>query len=257
MVQGNGQGLQTMNPYQHAHRVTSLVHERLLEWARDLLIEAGVESIRVYGRLVDHEGAGSHLVMLPYQMGPWPKMIESSAPFSMLGSLAAKDRQGAVPEIWRMLGELVTEGLMTCYPLSKPKGNRPQLPLPLARLDQLPEPLARWYREQGESEGANSWMVMRGTTPHGRIPSFTWRPPITLRTRYLCIGGDDPVDASDPRSAMVPAGLPALSVITLGVQFERGMVVEMPAHNLPDEMVSYIIAMGEAIGGEKGDLVLA
>ena len=105
MVQGIGQGLHTMNPYQHAHRVTSLVHEQLLEWARDLLIQAGVESIRVYGRMVDHEGAGSHLVMLPYQMGPWPKMIESSSPFSKLGNMASKDRQAGVPDIWRILGQ--------------------------------------------------------------------------------------------------------------------------------------------------------
>jgi hypothetical protein len=251
MVQGIGQGLQTMNPYQHTHRVTSLVHETLLQWARDLLLHAGVESIRVYGRMIEHQGAGSHLVMLPYQMGPWPKMIESSSPFSMLGSLASKDRQAAVPEIWKILGTEITHGLMQSYPLSKPKGNRPQIPLPLAPLSRLPAPLRRWYEDQGENESALSWMVGRGNNSYGRIPSFTWQPPITLRTRYLCIGGDDPVDAADPQSAQVPAGLPALSVITLGVQRERAIIVEMPAYSLQPEMVSYIVALAESIGGEE------
>ena len=246
-----------MNPYQHTHRVTSLVHERLLEWARDLLIQAGVESIRVYGRMVEHEGAGSHLIMLPYQMGPWPKMIESSSPFSMLGSAAGSDRQGAIPELWRLLGIELTDTLMKNYPLSKPRGNRPQVPLPLAPLSLLPKPLAAWYEEQGESDGAESWMVSRGSNSFGRIPSFTWTPAITLRTRYLCIGGDDPIDASDPRSALVPAGLPALSVITLGVQTDRSLIVEMPAHDLPVSMVTFIEAMADSVGGEQRERMRA
>lgn len=215
------------------------------------MIKAGVESIRVYGRMVDHEGAGSHLVMLPYQMGPWPKMIESAAPFSLLGNMASKDRQAEVPDIWRLLGQEITSAMMKSYPLSKPRGNRPQVPLPLAPLSMMPQPLAAWYEEQGEIEGANSWMVGRGSTPHGRIPSFTWRPAITLRTRYLCMGGDEPVDAADPRSAMVPAGLPAVSVVTLGIQLDRYLVVEMPAYDVPPEMVSYIIALAESVGGEE------
>ena len=72
IVQASGQGLHHMNPYQHTHRVTSLVHERLLEWARDLMIQAGVESIRVYGRMVDHEGAGSHWSCCRIKWDPGP-----------------------------------------------------------------------------------------------------------------------------------------------------------------------------------------
>jgi len=201
--------------------------------------------------MVEHQGAGSHLVMLPYQMGPWPKMIESSSPFNMLGSLASKDRQAAIPQIWKILGTEITHGLVATYPMSKAKGTRPSVPLPLAPLDRFPAPLQRWYEQQGENETTLSWMVKRGSTSYGRIPSFTWQPPITLRTRYLCIGGDDPVDASDPQSAQVPAGLPALSVITLGVQRERSIIVEMPAYDLQPEMVSFIVALAESMGGEE------
>ena len=113
----------------------------------------------------------------------------------------------------------------------------------------MPEPLAIGIESKAKAR-CRSWMVSRGSNQYGRIPSFTWRPAITLRTRYLCMGGDEPVDAADPRSTMVPAGLPAVSVVTLGIQMDRYLVVEMPAYDVPPEMVSYIIALAESVGGE-------
>ena len=74
-------------------------------------------------------------------------MIESAAPFSLLGNMAGKDRQAEVPDIWRLLGQEITSAMMKSYPLSKPRGNRPQVPLPGLEYDAPAS--GGWYEEQG------------------------------------------------------------------------------------------------------------
>lgn len=243
-----------MNPYQHTHVSMQRIHERLMHWVRDLLLQAGVESVRVYSRFMDEQTAGPHLVLLPYRLEPYPKNVESEPDIALLGT--AVDRNGVVPEGWVRLGELMTQCLDACYPRMPARGSHPARMRPLAPLDELPKPLRAWYKEQGDDGTAESWLVSHNGKPHGRLPSLSWRRPLTLRSSYLVMASDASVQARSADAAMVSFVVPALSVVCLGMQLERTLRVRLPPIGADMSLVRLAALLGKSTGGELGEEIM-
>jgi len=83
-----------------------------------------------------------------------------------------------------------------------------------------------------------------------------YRPPLSIRAHYLVLGGDAPTAGVEDESVQVPSGLPALAVITLGIQYDRVVTVRMPPIALEPDMDGWIHAMGASVGGELGETII-
>ncbi len=221
-----------MNPFAHTHTVMRLVHGSLVHWARDLLLEAGVEGVGVHARFQDERTAGDHIVVLPYRMGPWPKLVEQDRPINLL---ARSGDSGGVPSLWSTLGRQLRDGIDACYDIG---AGRPRM-LPAVPIDTLPEPLAEWYRSQDPSSD-DRWCVKRGRKLFGRLPTLMWTRPLTIRTYYLILASDAAARRGDPAETF---SIPALAVITLGLQLRRSLNVSLPSVAVDPKLAGFVHAM--------------
>jgi hypothetical protein len=229
-----------MNPFAHAHTVMRLVHGSLVHWARDLLLEAGVEGVGVHARFQDERTAGDHIVVMPYRMSPWPKLVEQDRPINLLAN-GARSRT-SVPGLWGTLGSLIRSGVDTCYDIG---AGRPRM-LPAVPLDSLPAPLADWYRAQ-DPDGESRWLVEKGGGAFGRLPTLMWNRPLNVRTYYLILASDAAARRGDPAETF---SVPALAVITLGLQLRRTLRVPLPPVAVDPALPGFLRALAASTEGE-------
>ncbi len=240
-----------MNEFSHTLEVTRLVHARLLEWVREILIRAGMDSVQVKGRFSEEDAAGPTMTVFPYQMGAWPKMVETSADILLFGR-RAPDEEGVVPPAWVSVAQLLTECMLDVYPVDKARGSRPARVRPVTPLKDLPDPLRQWYEAQGDNGTTDNWTVVgRRDTVSGRLPSLSWRRPLMIRQLYLVLAND--TDAPSGLHAGLPFGLSALAVVLLGIQTEKTLAVQVPPIPCPPGLLDYIDAMAQAVGDERGE----
>lgn len=239
-----------MNIYKHTLETTRLCHLRMLEWVREVLIRAGMDSVQVKGRFSEEDAAGPTVTVFPYQMGAWPKMVETSADIPMFG--VPPDSEGIVPKGWSRVASLLTECMVDVFPVDKARGSRPARVRPVVPLKDLPTPLADWYREQGDDGSTKAWCVTgRRDTLSGRLPSMAWRRPLNIRQLFLVLAND--TDEPSAMHAGLPFGLSALSVILLGIQMEKTLAVQVPAVPAGDPLLRFIDAMAASIDDERGE----
>lgn len=224
-----------------------LVHGRLIHWTQDLLLEAGVEGVGVYPRFQDERTSGDHVVVMPYRMSPWPKLVETDRPINLLAR--STEPPSGVPRFWSSLGRLLRQGVDQCYEMGAAGGRM----LPAVPLEGLPAPLARWYRDGGTT-GPHLWRLDKDGGEYGRIPTLLWSRPLTIRTYYLILASDA---ASRSGDALDTFAVPALAVVTLGLQLRRSLSVSMPAVESGDDLEGFARAMAEACGGELGEQLMA
>lgn len=239
-----------MNIYEHTLETTRLVHLRLLEWVRELLIRAGMDSVQVKGRFSSEDAAGPTMTVFPYQMGAWPKMVETGSDIPMLGGPG--DSEGIVPAGWKRAADLITRSMVEVFPVDRARGSRPARVRPIVPLGDLPTPLADWYRAQGDNGSAQSWCVTgRRDTLSGRLPSMAWRRPLNVRHLYLVLAND--TDEPSGLHAGMPFGLSALSVVLLGIQMERTLAVRVPAVPAGEPLLTFIDALAASMDGERAE----
>ncbi len=239
-----------MNPYQHTHVAMQRIHERLILWVRDLMLQSGVESVQVFGRFRDEQSAGPHLVLMPYALAPWPKNVETEADLSLMGGGTG---DGVVPDAWMRLGELLVECLGQCFPVIPGRGTQPDRMKPIAPLKDLPPPLRAWYKERGETEDVGSWVVTLDGVPCGRMPSLRWRRPLTLRASYLVMASEGSVKANSSAASSVSFAIPALSVVSLGIHLERTINVDLPPVGADPALLRMALLLAKSVKGEAGE----
>lgn len=200
-----------MNDYQRASQVMREVHVALLSWAGGLLSSADL-SLSVGDRL----DQAPDVLLLPTELGPWPRMVESNPDISLLNSA---ERAPMVPPLWIELGALVAESLQQW-----PRGKSPLWPI-----DEMPAPLSAWYA------GQPAWRVEQEQRSFGRPPALAWRRPLLVQTNYLALASADP--------------LPALGVLTLGLQKDPVLRVQIPPFELPPGLATWLTAIAQARGG--------
>jgi hypothetical protein len=232
-----------LNPFAHTRAVMRLVHGQLVHWTRDLLLDAGVEGAGVFPSFQDERTAGDHLVVMAYKMGPWPKLVESDRPVNLV--VRTEDRSAGVPRLWAAMGQSLRAAVDQLFdPLGAPGGRA----LPAVPLAQMPPPLAAWYAAQPEDPEAG-WTLRSGDALFGRLPSLVWNRPLTVRTYYLIMASDAAARAGDPLDSFA---VPALGVITVGLQLRRSFDVTLPAMDPGPELAGYLGAISAAVGGDLG-----
>ena len=205
------------NPYQDTRETMDAVHASMKQWARRILDRAGAEDVGV--ETVFPEGdSPATLVVLPYRLTLWPKLVENASSISLLGANPRVAAQHGVPSAWTLLAGQTTAILRDVFPRAKNKSGV-EVVLPNAPLSQLPKPIADWYDAQPE-DGDPAWTVSRGGDKAARLPTLGWMPGIKLRVHYLAqmAGGAPELTGA--------AGL--VSALTVGLHLDRSVEVERP-----------------------------
>jgi hypothetical protein len=239
-----------MNVYRHVAQVTREVHDGLMKWSRRVLMDAGYETVEVYGQFPPKGTVSSHIVLFPYRVGPEPKMMENATGVSLLRNTERNaERALFVPESWLELGAAIGASLQPLYPDARPPTGRapiPRDPNPYPSVGSLPEALRRWYEAAPPSDDGEGWVIRDGSWAFARPPSLWWRPGITISARYIAVANEPGRGTEERTSASPPIALSALSVLAAGVQLERTLEVPLPPLPFPDELVSYTTAMAES-----------
>jgi hypothetical protein len=232
----------------HTSKVTGLVHDELIAWTSGLMRDSGLESVDVYGRFPPEGTVRSHLVLFPYRVGPEPKNLENSRGASiMTRDPFPSDRTHRVPEPWRELGRHLVDAMELLFPeagqLDTP--SRPNV-MPFPLVDDLPGPLAEWYRSQSP-EDPDPFVVEDEGEAYARPPSLSWRPGVSLWAHYIAVAGDAGRGVSDRTSDAPPLSLAALAVLTVGIQTSRVLTVELPPMPFDPMLNDYLVAMKESL----------
>lgn len=233
---------------EHAGRVTNLVHDELIRWVSGLLKDARLESVDVWGRFPPEGTVRSHLVLFPYRVGPEPKNSENARGASiMTPDPFPSDKVGKVPTPWRNAGQQLYEAVNVLFPdagrLDTP--SRPNI-VPFPRLSDLPAPLRSWYGDQPRDLDETFVLEDAGEL-FARPPALHWRPGISVWAHYLAVAGDPGRGVSDRTSDAPPLSLAALSVLTVGIQLQRQLMVELPPMPFPSQLRSFLVATEQAL----------
>lgn len=227
-----------MNPLADAAALVQGAHEALLVWTRDALDAAGLSDLPVVAG-ADPDRESPCLAVVPTQVGPWPKTVETAPNINLLGLGA--DETGAVPEHWRRFGRALTQGVERCWPMIETGGRSRFHPNP--PLDALPAPLAAWYRARPEDGG---WVLRADGRVCARLPGLSWRPALTLRVNYLFIvlraGRED-----------VGRGLAALGALSLRLSLSRVLRLRQGPPATDPALGALAEALAASIGASPTD----
>lgn len=205
-----------------------LAHARLLAWSGELLAEADLPDMTVFGDFLAPGApppAGGSLVLYPYRLVPWPKRVESSSPGRMLNPRAPS----AFPGPWSTIAAELGAALDAVLPRSADGRVLPRPPV--AR---LPEPLAAWYRDRGEP-----WLI----GDDARLPSLGWRSPFVVRVYYLAL--------ASPAAGSRTPGVSALGALAVAINNDRTLPVEVPPDPVAVEVAGFVQALAACLpGGE-------
>lgn len=238
--------------YEHVARVSAAVHDELIRWTGGLLKQAGLEAVDVWGRFPPEGTVRSHLVLFPYRVGPEPKMLENAPGSSIVTRDPTSAKQILIPKPWLDLGRLLVVGMEKFFPeaglIDSPR--RPNTS-PYPRVDALPDALRDWYASRVGEEQA--WVVEDLGENYARPPAVQWRPGITVMAHYLAVAGDAGRGVQDRTSEAPPLSLSALSVLTVGIQLERLIRVELPPMPFDPRLISYGEALAQGLRGLSED----
>lgn len=232
-----------MSPSRQIASTTRLIHDAFVLWARDLLQEAGLDSVEVYGQFPPEGTVAHHVVLFPYALGPDPKLLQT-APGAALAGLANRlgEEQDRVPEAWLAAAvELERVGRLL-------GGGEPTVPL-----RSLPPALADWYREAPRAE--ERWVSGEGETCRARLPLLWWRPGLILGVRYVAIAADVGRGGFERTSTGAPMSLPALSVLAGGLHHRRTVQVSVPPTPVPEGLRSWAEAVPAHLRGALAERI--
>ena len=237
-----------MNQFAYISQVMSNVHESIEGWARGLLRSAGLETTEVYGQFPPEGSVASHVVLFPYRMGgPDSQIATPYKELSLMGLRAHKGGVPGMPPVWGLLGELFTECIMEKYP-KMTKGPHAGKPHPAPQVSRLPQALADWYIAQKDSGTGSSWVTDMGEEQFARLPSLTWVPGASIKVNYLAVVGEGARGTAD-RDA--PVAVQSMSVLTAGMQLQRGIEVRIPPPPFDRSILGYATAVGEVLGDDR------
>ncbi|MBM76200.1 MAG: hypothetical protein CMK59_12425 [Proteobacteria bacterium] len=239
-----------MNQLEYISSTSTKIHEALEHWARELLREAGLETIEVYGQFPPEGAIASHIVLFPYRLGNSDThLAQPHRETSLLGLDPSRIPTSGIPYIWRQIGKAISMCIHQKFP-KMTKGPYVGRPHPAPRIDLLPEPLANWYHEQGDSGGENSWVTNIGGDLYARLPSLAWRSGVMIKIQYLIVVG---AGARGTAERTAPIAVQALSILNAGMQFSNSISMRVPATPFDPKIASYAMAIAESLDHELGD----
>ncbi len=238
----------------HSNHTTSAVHAELIRWVQDLLKDAGLEAVDVWGRFPPEGTVRSHLVLFPYRVGPEPTNLENARGASIMSNEAfPSDKVRRIPKPWRDLGMQLLEAAQLIFPEAS-QLDTPRRPytMPFPKVDALPGPLRDWYHSQEPSEG-ESFVVTDGGQFYARPPTLGWRPGVSIWAHYIAVAGDAGRGVSDRTSDAAPLSLAALSALTVGIHMQRTIKVELPPMPFDPNLSDYLAALHQSLEGMEDE----
>lgn len=227
-----------MNPYLVTRRTVDAVHGAMRGWAEGLARQAGSEDPVLTSF---PEGDGRALVVLPYRLTLWPKLVETLDSVPLLGAPVRGAHQASIPQAWVDLAEAATDCIRGTFPTVKNKAGITVV-RPTTAVGDLPKPLSAWYRTQGAD---SVWVNVAGNKPSARLPAMAWVPGIKLRVHYL-------VQAAGRDDALEPnVGL--LAAVTVGLHHQRTIEVPLPPAPLGPEYAEFFEALAKSCPDERGE----
>jgi hypothetical protein len=244
-----------MNALEHISTVTSLVHEGMESWARSLLRDAGIETTEVYGAFPPEGTITSHLILFPYRVGPTESQVSQPEQHESLVGPRSKNlsRRGGVPSMWLDIGAAMSTVVMEHFPRVSQTGRGKNMPHPNPRVDLLPEGMQAWYEKQKDSGKTDAWTIERGGKRYARLPSLSWRPPVSIRMQYLVVVGEGARGTTDRTTNTAPIAVQTLSVLSAGLQWRRTITVRVPPAPYDRSIVPYCRAMAKTLGGDDAE----
>ena len=121
-------------------------------------------------------------------------------------------------------------------------------PHPAPSVDKLPQPLADWYTQQGDTGTATSWLTELKGKKFARLPSMFWKSGISLRLQYLVVVGEGARGTAERKA---PIAVRALSVFTAGASLQRALNVRIPPIPFDPVIPSYLEAVAACLPEEE------
>jgi len=241
----------------HSNLITNRVHDELIRWTGQLLKDAGLEAVDVWGRFPPEGTVRSHLVLFPYRVGPEPKMMETSRGATIM-TLAEypSDKFGTVPTAWRDLGKALARSVPRFFPETghlDTTRRRSQNVAPFPEIDELPKPLADWYRDQDPSEDDPFTLKADAGPLYCRPPSLSWKQGVEVWSHYIAVAGDAGRGVSDRTSDAPPLSLGALSVLTVGIQLDKVVHVELPPMPFDNRIREFGLALIKSLRARESE----
>lgn len=215
-----------------------VIHQGLLTWSRNVLEDAQMQEVEVYGQFPPDGSTRPFLTIFPYSMASAPALTSTARPSSLLHVHRGPGRPD-LPRPWGALGSWIAQGLLWSWPPDL----RPHAP-PLRStvpLDEVPGELGAWYRQRPD------WQTDRGGVPHARLASFWWYPGLELRYDYVITGGGGSRGtlARDREPSAVLLG--ALSALAAAGHHEGGFDVAPPWPAVKGELVPFCEVLAQTL----------
>jgi hypothetical protein len=239
-----------MNQLEYISTITTNLHGNIESWARNLLREAGIDTTEVYGQFPPEGTVASHIVLFPYRLGSLENQISQPVQdISLLRTDISKIPVGAVPPLWSQIGRAITICIHEKFP-KMTKGPFIGRPHPAPSVDSLPQPLANWYREQGDTKKEDSWVTDIAGNLYARLPSLAWSTGVVLKIQYLVAVGEGARGTAD---RLAPVAIQTLSVLASGAQLRNTINMRIPPVPYPEEFPGFLEAIADSLESDIGE----
>ena len=232
--------------YQHVRKISDTIHDHLIGWARHILQEAGLDTIDVRSHFPTEGTTASSLVLLPYRLGPDPKVRETSSGISLYpAALTGRPTSERIPSLWRVVGEQIASAIDALMsPCVGPQG------LPV--LAALPEPLRQWYEQE---KSADPWVVEIDGQELARPPALCWKPAFTMTVHYVAVATDPARGTTLRGEGAAPLAMSVLSVLAAGIHLEQTMSVRVEPMPVPGVLSRFVEALLACMTSDAGRIL--
>jgi hypothetical protein len=231
-----------VNPYLASRRTVDAVHGAMRGWAEGLLRAAECPEPVL---TAFPEGDERAVVVMPYRLTLWPKLVENLESVPLLGAPIRGAQQAGIPEAWVRLAEATTVCIRSVFPTIRNKAGITVVS-PSTSVGDLPKPLAGWYKGQGAD---SEWVIVDGKTAKARLPAMAWVPGIKLRVHYL-VQAHGPDDPMEPKVGRIAA-------VTVGLHHQRTVQVPLPPAPMEERYTTFFRALADSCEGEAGERLAA
>lgn len=221
-----------MSSLRHIADVSRAAQLALQAWSRRIAGEAGVPLAAAPG--------GARIGVYPLRAGVLGRSGDAQGLPLMVPPELTRDPPAGVGADWLMLAKALQAALDVYFPRADARPGPPSRPRPAPPLDQLPKPLAAWYRAR--AGGAEEWTWTLDRVEMARVPALTWRAPVNVRLGWLLAFeglGDD--------------ALPLAAAVAAALAFDNSFEVRVPPIAYDAELPAFLEALAQCSTAELAE----
>lgn len=247
--------------HQRSALVMRRVMEALLHWARQTMVQAGLSHLTVHDRADASTRETGSLLLLPYEVGPYPKLREPPQSVSLFEVSRAEQQEGgpngvttpvgairniAVSESWIHLALAISSAVRHLAARPESTG-RPRLSGLILSDPLLPLPLKAWFEQVSQTPDAPWASRLRVDVDEVRgwvLPYIGWQSGMVLQVSYMLLAQPG---GAIPALHQTSDHLPALAALASAMFAERTLSVRLPAWPIPQALEGFIRALLQSL----------